>query len=46
MIVVADHIARGFTQLCAIADGLDDLLQAEFGGQTAFLEPVTSLRKP
>jgi hypothetical protein len=42
---VADHIAEGFTQLCSVADGIDDLLQAEFGGQTAFLEPVTSLRK-
>ena len=39
---VADHVARAFRQLCAVADGIDDLLQAEFGGQTAFLEPVTS----
>ncbi|WP_348757427.1 hypothetical protein [Candidatus Methylocalor cossyra] len=26
----------------AVADGIDDLLQAEFGGQMAFPEPVTS----
>ncbi len=42
---VADHVVLAFMQLCSIADGIDDWLQAEFGGQTAFLEPVTSLRK-
>ncbi|CAL1241946.1 T3SS (YopN, CesT) and YbjN peptide-binding chaperone 1 [Candidatus Methylocalor cossyra] len=42
---VADHVAQAFRQLCTVADGIDDLLQAEFGGQTAFLEPVTNAYK-
>lgn len=27
-----DPVVRGFRQICAVADGLDDILQAEFGG--------------
>ena len=29
----------------AIADGMDSLLQEEFGGQTAFVESMPSLMK-
>jgi hypothetical protein len=35
---VADHVALVFDHFCAIADGIDGLLQVDFGGETAFAE--------
>lgn len=42
---VADHVVQSFEHFCAIADGMDSLLQAEFGGRTAFVETMPSLVK-
>jgi len=36
--LIADHVARGCALLGDIADQVDDLLQEEFGGRTAFGE--------
>lgn len=42
---VADHVVQSLAHFCAIADGMDSLLQAEFGGRTAFVETMPSLMK-
>ena len=42
---VGAHVAQAFVHVCAIADGMDSLLQEEFGGQTAFVESMPSLMK-
>ena len=39
---VADHVAHALVHFCSIVDGTDRLLQAEFGGETTFVEAVTS----
>jgi len=36
------HLTQALSEFCRLADGLDDLLQAEFGGQKAFFEPLLS----
>jgi len=42
---VGEHVASVFLYFCQIADGIDSLLQGEFGGQTTFAETVPSLLK-
>jgi T3SS (YopN, CesT) and YbjN peptide-binding chaperone 1/T3SS (YopN, CesT) and YbjN peptide-binding chaperone 3 len=42
---VSEHVASVFLYFCQIADGIDSLLQGEFGGQTAFAETVPSVLK-
>ena len=42
---VIAHVVQAFTHFCKIADGMDSLLQAEFGGRTAFIESMPSLMK-
>ncbi|MBK5966659.1 hypothetical protein CCR95_21920 [Thiocystis minor] len=39
------HVSSVFLYFCQIADGIDSLLQAEFGGSTTFLESAPSLLK-
>lgn len=39
---VADHVAHALVHFCSIVDGMDRLLQTEFGGETTFTEPVAS----
>lgn len=39
---VATHVTQAFDHFCAIADGIDGLLQADFGGETAFAEVAGS----
>jgi hypothetical protein len=36
------HLAKALREFCQLADGMDDLLQAEFGGQSAFPQPAPS----
>jgi hypothetical protein len=40
---VADHVSQALEHFCAIVDGMDSLLQAQFGGKTAFPEAMPSL---
>ena len=42
---VSEHLTQAFTHFCAVADGVDSLLQEEFGGKTAFAEPMQSSMK-
>ncbi len=35
---IAEHVASAFLYFCHISDGIDSLLQTEFGGKTAFAE--------
>lgn len=42
---VSAHVAQAFEHFCAIADGMDNLLQAEFGGRIAYDETMPSLLK-
>ncbi len=42
---VSEHVASVFLYFCQIADGIDSLLQSEFGGQTAFIESLPSVLK-
>lgn len=42
---VSAHVAQAFVHVSAVADGLDSLLQEEFGGRTAFVESTPSLMK-
>jgi hypothetical protein len=42
---VSAHVAQAFEHFCAIADGMDNLLQAEFGGRIAYAETMPSLLK-
>ena len=39
---VAAHVAHALVHFCAIVDGMDRLLQAEFGGETTFVMPAAS----
>lgn len=39
---VADHVAQALVHFCSIVDGMDRLLQSEFGGETTFVEPMAS----
>jgi len=39
------HVVQTLAHFCVIADGMDSLLQAEFGGRTAFVESMPSLMK-
>lgn len=39
------HVVQTLAHFCVIADGMDSLLQAEFGGRTAFIESMPSLLK-
>lgn len=39
------HVIQAFEHVCAIADGIDNLLQREFGGRMAYVEPMPSLMK-
>jgi len=42
---VSEHVANIFRYFCQIADGIDSLLQVEFGGKTAFAESAPSSLK-
>ena len=42
---VSAHVVQAFAYFCKIADGMDSLLQAEFGGRTVFIESMPSLMK-
>jgi len=42
---VSAHVVQTLAHFCVIADGMDSLLQAEFGGRTAFIESMPSLMK-
>lgn len=39
------HVVQTLAHFCVIADGMDSLLQAEFGGRTAFIETMPSSMK-
>jgi len=39
------HVIQALAHFCEIADGTDSLLQAEFGGRTAFIESMPSSMK-
>ncbi len=41
--LVVEHIGPSISRFCAIVDGTGSLLQAELGGQTAFIEFAPSL---
>ena len=42
---VSAHVVQALAHFCEIADGMDSLLQGEFGGRTAFIESTPSLIK-
>lgn len=42
---VSAHVAKAFVHCCALADGIDEVLQAEFGGRTVYGEPMSSVMK-
>ena len=42
---VSAHVTEACVHFCTIADGMDGLLQEEFGGQTAFPESMPSSMK-
>jgi len=39
------HLAEALANCCRVADGIDKLLQAEFGGTATFLEPMPGAPK-
>ncbi len=39
---VGAHVVHALPHFCAIVDGMDRLLQSEFGGQAALVEPMPS----
>jgi hypothetical protein len=39
---VAEHVVRAFRDFMAMADGFDELIKTEFGGQTAFKDEFRS----
>lgn len=39
---VADHVNLALSRFCVIVDGMDSLLQTDFGGQTTFTELMPS----
>jgi hypothetical protein len=42
---VSAHVDQALAHFCEVADGMDSLLQAEFGGRTAFVESMPSTMK-
>lgn len=38
----ARHVIRALREFCSLADGIDELLQGQFGGQTAFADTMVS----
>lgn len=42
---VASHVAQALRDFCQLTDGIDELLQSEFGGRTAFEEVMPSALK-
>ena len=42
---VADHVVRTLNEFCQICDGIDELLRAEFGGETLYVEVMPSALK-
>ena len=42
---VSDHVKTGFTHFCQVVDGVDQVLQADFGGATAFAHVPISVTK-
>ena len=42
---VAEHVGHGAQAFFRIAEGIDGLLQAKFGGRTAFSESMPSMLK-
>ena len=42
---IADHVVQALKEFCRLTDGIDELLQVEFGGQTAFNEAMLSSLK-
>lgn len=40
----AQHVIRALREFCTLADGIDELLQGEFGGRTAFGETFASTK--
>lgn len=38
------HVVRALREFCALADGIDELLQGQFGGRTAFVEGIVSTK--
>jgi hypothetical protein len=40
----AQHVVRALREFCTLADGIDALLQGEFGGRTAFAEAMVSTK--
>lgn len=42
---VNEHVIQTFIHFCEMVDGMDSLLQAEFGGVTGFVELMPSLMK-
>ena len=42
---VPEHVKTGFTHFCQVVDGVDQILQVDFGGDAAFSHVPLSLRK-
>lgn len=42
---VSAHVVQAYQRFCVVVDGIDSLLQEEFGGRTAFAESMPSLRR-
>ena len=42
---IADHVVQGLKEFCRLTDGIDELLQFEFGGRTAFDEAMPGALK-
>ena len=42
---VSEHVKTGFTHFCHVVDGVDQVLQADFGGETAFAHMPISVAR-
>jgi len=42
---VPEHVVQALREFCQVSDGIDELLQAEFGGDTAFAAAMPSTMK-
>ena len=42
---VAEHVVEGLEEFCQMADGMDNLLQGEFGGRTSYTDSMPSSLK-
>ena len=42
---VPEHVKTGFTHFCHVVDGVDQVLQADFGGETAFTHMPISVAR-